>query len=213
MEVRRRAEEAVLAHLALERARRQVRVRLPAVRAVGARKTDVVLHAAPGRDPGDGEGSTPRTHATLWSDRRVSTNPRPGRCNIALRGIPVQRSDHTNLADCTATELVHLYRTGQASPVEATQAVLARIGEVDRVLNAFCWSTPSARWQAPRASEARWRDRAPLDLLDGVPVSIKDLILTRGLADACAARARSIRSSRGTSMRRRRRACAKPAPC
>ena len=29
-----------------------------------------------------------------------------------------------NLADCTATELVQLYRTGAASPVEATQAVL-----------------------------------------------------------------------------------------
>ena len=44
----------------------------------------------------------------------------------------------TQLADCTATELVQLYRTGQASPVEATQAVLSRIGEIDRVLNAFC---------------------------------------------------------------------------
>ena len=35
----------------------------------------------------------------------------------------------TDLADCTATELLALYRSGQASPTEATQAVLARIGD------------------------------------------------------------------------------------
>ena len=30
------------------------------------------------------------------------------------------------------------------------------------------------------ASAARWQQSAPVDILDGVPVSIKDLILTRG---------------------------------
>ena len=29
----------------------------------------------------------------------------------------------TQLTDCTATELLRLFRSGQASPVEATQAV------------------------------------------------------------------------------------------
>ena len=33
----------------------------------------------------------------------------------------------TDLADCTATDLLALYRSRQASPVEATNAVLARI--------------------------------------------------------------------------------------
>ncbi len=47
-------------------------------------------------------------------------------------------SSKTNLADCTATELVNLYRTGQASPVEAARAVLVRIAELDPVLNAYC---------------------------------------------------------------------------
>ena len=85
-----------------------------------------------------------------------------------------------NLADCTATELVQLYRTGQASPVEATRAVLARIDDIDGELNAFCLVDAERALASAKASEARWRDRAPLDLLDGVPVSIKDLILTRG---------------------------------
>ena len=86
----------------------------------------------------------------------------------------------THLADCTATELVNLYRTAQASPVEATQAVLARIDRLNPVLNAFCIVDPDRALAAAQAAEARWQKGAPLDLLDGVPVSIKDLILTRG---------------------------------
>jgi len=85
-----------------------------------------------------------------------------------------------NLADCTATELLHLFRTGQASPVEATQAVLARIAEFDRTLNAFCLVDADRALASAKKSEVRWHNGAPIDLLDGVPVSIKDLILTRG---------------------------------
>ncbi|MBK9605012.1 MAG: amidase [Betaproteobacteria bacterium] len=93
-------------------------------------------------------------------------------------------STTTNLADCTATELLNLYRTGQASPVEATQAVLARVSELNPVLNAFCIVDADRALAAAQASEARWQKAraggGPLDLLDGVPVSIKDLILTKG---------------------------------
>jgi aspartyl-tRNA(Asn)/glutamyl-tRNA(Gln) amidotransferase subunit A len=44
----------------------------------------------------------------------------------------------TQLIDCTATELLALYRAGAASPVEATQAVLQRIERLNPQLNAFC---------------------------------------------------------------------------
>ena len=44
----------------------------------------------------------------------------------------------TDLAACTATELLALYRSKQASPVEATQAVLARIERLNPALRAFC---------------------------------------------------------------------------
>ena len=89
-------------------------------------------------------------------------------------------STSTNLADCTATELINLYRTAQASPVEATQAVLARVAELNPVLNAFCLVDADSALASARASEARWHQGAPADILDGVPVSIKDLILTKG---------------------------------
>jgi aspartyl-tRNA(Asn)/glutamyl-tRNA(Gln) amidotransferase subunit A len=86
----------------------------------------------------------------------------------------------TDLADCTATRLVQLYRMRQASPVEATQAILERIADLDPMLNAFCVVDAERALASARAAEARWQNGAPCDLLDGVPVSIKDLILTRG---------------------------------
>ena len=111
----------------------------------------------------------------------------------------------TQLADCTATTLLALYRSGAASPVEATQAVLARIARLNPQLNAFCLVDEAAALQSARDSEARWLKVAKsgaagaqasrvgpggasgvsgvsgaLGALDGVPTSIKDLILTRG---------------------------------
>ena len=86
----------------------------------------------------------------------------------------------TDLADCSATELLQLYRSRQASPVEATRAVLARIDQLNPVLNAFCHLAPDEALASAQASEARWRQGRPMGVLDGVPTSIKDLILTRG---------------------------------
>ena len=86
----------------------------------------------------------------------------------------------TDLADCTATELLQLYRSGQASPLEAASAVHARIARLNPKLNAFCFVAPDRSVAAARASEARWLKGRPCGELDGVPVSIKDLILTQG---------------------------------
>ncbi|WP_433336962.1 amidase [Spirillospora sp. CA-294931] len=86
----------------------------------------------------------------------------------------------TDPADLTATELLAGYRAGRLSPVEATEAVLARIERDDPRLNAYCLVDPERALAAARASRERWRGGAPLGLLDGVPVSIKDVLLTRG---------------------------------
>ena len=86
----------------------------------------------------------------------------------------------TDLADCTATELARLFRADEASPVDATRAVLARIERVNSTLRAFCLVAADDALAAARESELRWRAGAPLSAIDGVPTSIKDLILTRG---------------------------------
>ncbi|WP_088280238.1 amidase [Ideonella sp. A 288] len=85
-----------------------------------------------------------------------------------------------DLADCTATQLLSLYRSGHASPVDATRAVLARIERLNPSLNAFCLVAGDDALESARASERRWTAGQPCGPLDGVPVSIKDLILTKG---------------------------------
>jgi aspartyl-tRNA(Asn)/glutamyl-tRNA(Gln) amidotransferase subunit A len=85
-----------------------------------------------------------------------------------------------NLALATATELLDRYRTKDASPVEAVDACLAQAAKHDGALGAFVRMDADGVRAAARASQARWQRGAPAGPLDGVPVTIKDLVLTRG---------------------------------
>ncbi|OLT33117.1 amidase [Actinomadura sp. CNU-125] len=86
----------------------------------------------------------------------------------------------TDPADLSAAELIDEYRAGTLSPVEAARAVLARIERDDPKVNAFCLVDADTTLEMARASADRWRRGATLGALDGVPVSIKDVLLTRG---------------------------------
>ena len=83
-----------------------------------------------------------------------------------------------DLCALSATELLALYRKKQLSPVEVAKAVHARIERLNPVLNAFCFVETSLK--EAKKSEQRWFRNAPQGQLDGVPVSIKDLLLTKG---------------------------------
>ena len=90
----------------------------------------------------------------------------------------------TDFTQLSADSLIGLYRSGEASPVEVTQAVLERIDRLNPQLNAFCVVDAPAALQNAKDSEARWQAHrqtgAPVGTLEGVPTSIKDLILTKG---------------------------------
>jgi aspartyl-tRNA(Asn)/glutamyl-tRNA(Gln) amidotransferase subunit A len=86
----------------------------------------------------------------------------------------------TDIALLSATELLGLYRSRNLSPVEVTQACLDRIAALDSELNAFTLVDGDAALEAARASEERWIKSEPQGLVDGVPATIKDLILTKG---------------------------------
>lgn len=86
----------------------------------------------------------------------------------------------TDLAELTAVELLDLYQSGQASPVEATEACLARIRQYNDVVNAYNFIDEETTLAAARRSEERWRRGAPMGVLDGVPVAIKDMFVTAG---------------------------------
>jgi aspartyl-tRNA(Asn)/glutamyl-tRNA(Gln) amidotransferase subunit A len=85
-----------------------------------------------------------------------------------------------DIARQTAIELLGHYRRKSLSPVDAAKAVIDRIRTKDGVLNAFCLLDEEAALAAARQSEARWAEGKPRGRLDGVPVSIKDIILTKG---------------------------------
>jgi aspartyl-tRNA(Asn)/glutamyl-tRNA(Gln) amidotransferase subunit A len=88
----------------------------------------------------------------------------------------------------TATELVALVRTGEASAVEVLEAHLARIDAHDDRIRAFITrddDTARARAAEIDAARARGDELGPLA---GVPVAVKDILATRGLATTCASR-------------------------
>lgn len=84
------------------------------------------------------------------------------------------------IALMSATELVEAYRTRRLSPVEATRAAFDRIQTLDGKVNAFCFLDEDGALAAARASEARWHAGRPQGLVDGVPTSVKDILLVTG---------------------------------
>ncbi|MGP4001001.1 amidase [Streptomyces sp. 8N706] len=86
----------------------------------------------------------------------------------------------TELSDLTAVQLVEGYASGAFSPVEATRAALHRIERTEGAVNAFVRVDAEDALGRAAESERRWLRGEPAGLLDGVPVSVKDILLLRG---------------------------------
>jgi aspartyl-tRNA(Asn)/glutamyl-tRNA(Gln) amidotransferase subunit A len=85
-----------------------------------------------------------------------------------------------DIAYKSAAELTVLYARRALSPVEAAQALFDRLEALQPKLNAFCLVDRDGALAAAGASERRWRDGKKLSPVDGVPATIKDLMLMRG---------------------------------
>ncbi|MCX5736228.1 MAG: amidase family protein, partial [candidate division NC10 bacterium] len=92
------------------------------------------------------------------------------------------------LAYLSAIDLADLIRRKQVSPVEVVEALLGRIELVNPRLNAYCTVTADAARTAARAAEAAVLRGDPLGPLCGVPFSVKDLVITRGVRTAFGSR-------------------------
>src|SRR6185369_1697019 len=79
-----------------------------------------------------------------------------------------------------AAELCAAYAAKRVSPVEVTRAALDRMARWEPKLNAMYLIHGDEALAQARASEARWRSGTPLSGLDGVPVTIKENITTKG---------------------------------
>ncbi|MFD5798101.1 amidase [Streptomyces diastatochromogenes] len=84
------------------------------------------------------------------------------------------------LTDLTAVQLLDGYRKGEFSPVEATEQALERARRIQPEVNAFVRLTEEDALTRARESAERWRRGEPAGLLDGVPVTVKDILLLRG---------------------------------
>ncbi len=96
----------------------------------------------------------------------------------AQAAAPVTRRDVTNLSLLEAAEQV---RRKRVSPVELTQACLARIEKLNPTLNAFITVTGESALASARAAEIeiqRGRWRGPLH---GIPLALKDNFDTAGV--------------------------------
>ncbi len=81
----------------------------------------------------------------------------------------------------SAKQLLAHYASCSLSPVEVTQAVLNRITACEPHIHAV-WQTHADEALAQAAeSEKRWRSGQPKSLLDGIPVTLKENIATRGV--------------------------------
>jgi aspartyl-tRNA(Asn)/glutamyl-tRNA(Gln) amidotransferase subunit A len=85
----------------------------------------------------------------------------------------------THLADLAATELLDAYRGRRLSPVAVAEAVIARIEAAEPRLCALYEFRPEQALDAARESEGRWA-RGEAGPLDGVPVTIKENVATKG---------------------------------
>jgi aspartyl-tRNA(Asn)/glutamyl-tRNA(Gln) amidotransferase subunit A len=78
-------------------------------------------------------------------------------------------------------QLSRMIASRRVKPSEVMAAVLKRIEEVNPKLNAFCTLVPDSAMAEARAADKKVTRTKSLGPLFGVPVSIKDLIFTKGL--------------------------------
>ncbi len=80
-----------------------------------------------------------------------------------------------------ATELARRYRARTLSPLEVMRAVVRRAERLNGGLNAICTPTYESALRAAAQAETAIMRGAPLGLLHGIPTTVKDLALTRGV--------------------------------
>jgi aspartyl-tRNA(Asn)/glutamyl-tRNA(Gln) amidotransferase subunit A len=87
----------------------------------------------------------------------------------------------TSLHDLSAVDLLAGYRSKQFSPSEVLEDVLANIAVWEPHIKALYAFDPEGARAAARASTERWQNGRHSGSLDGVPVTIKDNIATKGV--------------------------------
>jgi len=92
------------------------------------------------------------------------------------------------LTDLTALQALAELRKGSVSSEELTNAYLERIERLDKgLVQAYVTVTPELALEQARAADARRNSGEDAPLL-GLPMSLKDLVLTRGVRTTCSSK-------------------------
>src|SRR5215211_2863576 len=86
----------------------------------------------------------------------------------------------TSLHDLSAVDLIAGYRARQFSPSEVLDDLLSHIAKWEPHIKALYAFDPKGARAVAKASTDRWQRDEPTGVLDGVPVTIKDNIATKG---------------------------------
>ncbi len=86
----------------------------------------------------------------------------------------------TSLHDLSAVDLIAGYKAKQFSPSEVLEDVIAHIARWEPHIKALYAFDPDRARKVAKASTDRWNNGEPTGLLDGVPVTIKDNVATKG---------------------------------
>ncbi|HUZ78725.1 MAG TPA: Asp-tRNA(Asn)/Glu-tRNA(Gln) amidotransferase subunit GatA [Chloroflexota bacterium] len=93
-----------------------------------------------------------------------------------------------SLSSLTIHEAAQRLRGREISSVELTQAVLERIDELDGRVRAFVTLTPELALEQARAADERLAAGDASSPLLGIPVALKDVLVTRGVRTTCSSR-------------------------
>jgi aspartyl-tRNA(Asn)/glutamyl-tRNA(Gln) amidotransferase subunit A len=91
-------------------------------------------------------------------------------------------------APLTAHELGARYRSGTATPGQVVGEYLDRVERLDPQVRAFLTVTRDEALRLAAEADARFKAGTPRGPLDGVPVALKDVLCTRGVATTCGSR-------------------------
>src|SRR5712675_1190972 len=122
--------------------------------------------------------STTRSCRSAPACSRASSKPD---CRWVAMHKSASRETVTSLHDLSAVDLMAGFRAKQFSPTEVLKDVLTHIAVWEPHIKALYAFDPDGAHATAKASTERWTKGQPTGALDGVPVTIKENIATKGV--------------------------------